>query len=77
MRERERRIREMLNEGEGRGPRMGYRSRVVLPEEMSPERFEKIRGYRADGIATPAASRTSRRSTTRSASCAPILRTGS
>jgi cysteine synthase A len=35
------------------GPRMGYRSRVVLPEEMSAERFEKIRGYGADVIATP------------------------
>jgi cysteine synthase len=35
------------------GPRMGYRSRVVLPEEMSAERFERIRGYGADVIATP------------------------
>ncbi|MGE5127623.1 MAG: PLP-dependent cysteine synthase family protein [Betaproteobacteria bacterium] len=35
------------------GPRMGYRSRVVLPEQMSAERFEKIRGYGADAIATP------------------------
>ena len=35
------------------GPRMGYRSRVVLPEEMSAERFEKIRGYGAEVIATP------------------------
>jgi cysteine synthase A len=35
------------------GPRMGYTSLVVLPEEMSPERFEKIRGYGADVIATP------------------------
>src|SRR5512134_1149710 len=35
------------------GPRMGYRSLVVLPAEMSPERFEKIRGYGADVIATP------------------------
>ena len=35
------------------GPRMGYPSRVVLPEEMSAERFEKIRGYGADVIATP------------------------
>ena len=32
---------------------MGYRSLVVLPEEMSAERFEKIRGYGADVIATP------------------------
>ncbi len=35
------------------GPRMGYRSLVVLPEEMSAERFEKIRGYGAEVIATP------------------------
>lgn len=35
------------------GPRMGYRSRVVLPEEMSAERFEKIRGYGAEVVATP------------------------
>jgi cysteine synthase len=35
------------------GPRMGYRSRVVLPEEMSAERFEKIRAYGADVVATP------------------------
>ena len=35
------------------GPRMGYRSTVVLPEEMSAERFEKIRGYGAEVIATP------------------------
>lgn len=35
------------------GPRMGYRSLVVLPEEMSDERFEKIRGYGAEVIATP------------------------
>ena len=35
------------------GPRMGYRSLVVLPAEMSAERFEKIRGYGADVIATP------------------------
>jgi cysteine synthase A len=35
------------------GPRMGYRSRVVLPEEMSAERFERIRSYGADVIATP------------------------
>jgi cysteine synthase len=34
------------------GPRMGYGSLVVLPEEMSAERFEKIRGYGADVIAT-------------------------
>jgi cysteine synthase len=35
------------------GPRMGYRSLVVLPAEMSEERFEKIRGYGAEVIATP------------------------
>jgi cysteine synthase len=35
------------------GPRMAYRSLVVLPEEMSAERFLKIRGYGADVIATP------------------------
>ena len=35
------------------GPRLGFRSLVVLPEEMSAERFEKIRGYGAEVIATP------------------------
>lgn len=35
------------------GPRMGYRSLVVLPEEMSEERFEKIRAYGAEVFATP------------------------
>jgi len=35
------------------GPRCGYRSLVVLPEDMSAERFEKIRGYGADVVATP------------------------
>jgi cysteine synthase A len=35
------------------GPRMGYRSLVVLPAEMSAERFEKIREYGAEVIATP------------------------
>ncbi len=35
------------------GPRMGYRSLVVLPAEMSQERFERIRGYGAQVIATP------------------------
>jgi cysteine synthase len=34
------------------GPRMGYRSLVVLPEEMSAERFEKIKEYGADVSAT-------------------------
>ena len=37
----------------GSGPRMGYRSLVVLPEEMSAERFEKIRAYGAEVVATP------------------------
>ncbi|MCO5167478.1 MAG: pyridoxal-phosphate dependent enzyme [Planctomycetes bacterium] len=35
------------------GPRMGYRSLVVLPEDMSRERFEKIRAFGAEVIATP------------------------
>jgi len=35
------------------GPRLGFRSLVVLPEEMSQERFDKIQGYGADYIATP------------------------
>jgi cysteine synthase len=35
------------------GPRLGFRSLVVLPEEMSAERFTKIRDYGADYIATP------------------------
>lgn len=35
------------------GPRLGFKSLVVLPEEMSSERFEKIRGYGAEIIATP------------------------
>jgi cysteine synthase len=35
------------------GPRMGYRSLVVLPQEMSAERFEKIRGYGAEVVVTP------------------------
>ncbi|HJS56455.1 MAG TPA: pyridoxal-phosphate dependent enzyme [Vicinamibacteria bacterium] len=35
------------------GPRMGYRSLVVLPEEMSAERFERIREYGAEVVATP------------------------
>ena len=35
------------------GPRVGFKSLVVLPEEMSAERFEKIRGYGAEVIATP------------------------
>jgi cysteine synthase len=35
------------------GPRLGYRSLVVLPEDMSAERFEKIRAFGADVVATP------------------------
>jgi cysteine synthase len=35
------------------GPRMGYRSLVVLPQEMSAERFDMIRGYGAEVVATP------------------------
>ena len=35
------------------GPRLGFRSLVVLPEEMSQERFDKIQGYGANYIATP------------------------
>src|SRR5262245_57313943 len=35
------------------GPRMGYRSLIGPPEEMSAERFEKIRDYGAEVVATP------------------------
>jgi len=35
------------------GPRLGFKSLVVLPEEMSAERFEKIKGYGARISATP------------------------
>src|SRR5205814_6581255 len=35
------------------GPRMGYRSLVVLPEDMSEERFAKIEDYGAEVVATP------------------------
>jgi cysteine synthase len=35
------------------GCRMNFRSIVVLPENMSRERFQKIRGYGAEIIATP------------------------
>ena len=35
------------------GPRMGYRSLVVLPAEMSAERFERIEAYGAEIIKTP------------------------
>ena len=34
------------------GPRMGYRSLVVLPEDMSAERFERIAGYGAEVVKT-------------------------
>lgn len=35
------------------GPRMGYRSLVVLPEDMSAERFQKIGEYGAEVVRTP------------------------
>ncbi len=35
------------------GPRMGYESVVILPEEMSAERFEKIEGYGSRAVRTP------------------------
>jgi cysteine synthase A len=35
------------------GPRMGYESVVILPEEMSAERFEKIEAYGARAVKTP------------------------
>jgi cysteine synthase A len=35
------------------GPRMGYRSIVILPELMSKERFELIKWYGAEYIKTP------------------------
>jgi len=35
------------------GPRLGYRSVVVLPEMMSRERFDRIESYGATYIATP------------------------
>ena len=35
------------------GPRMGYRSLVVLPEDMSRERFERIAAYGAEAVKTP------------------------
>jgi cysteine synthase len=35
------------------GPRMGYRSLVVLPEDMSRERFEQIAAYGAEAVRTP------------------------
>ncbi len=35
------------------GPRVGFRSLVILPEDMSAERFEKIEAYGAKVIKTP------------------------
>lgn len=35
------------------GPRVGFRSLVVLPEDMSEERFEKIAAYGATVVKTP------------------------
>ncbi|MFZ5475246.1 MAG: PLP-dependent cysteine synthase family protein [Myxococcota bacterium] len=35
------------------GPRCGFRSLVVLPEDMSAERFEKIAAYGAEVVKTP------------------------
>ncbi len=35
------------------GTRMGYESLVILPEQMSRERFDKIKGYGASYVATP------------------------
>jgi cysteine synthase A len=35
------------------GPRMGYRSLVVLPEEMSEERYTMIRAFGAEVVKTP------------------------
>jgi cysteine synthase len=35
------------------GPRLGFRSLVVMPAGMSAERFERIRGYGAEIRATP------------------------
>ncbi len=35
------------------GPRVGFRSLVVLPEDMSAERFEKIEAYGASVLKTP------------------------
>jgi cysteine synthase len=35
------------------GPRLGYRSLVVLPAEMSAERFQMIEGYGAEVVKTP------------------------
>jgi cysteine synthase len=35
------------------GPRLGYRSVVVMPEEMSSERFAMIEGFGAEVVKTP------------------------
>jgi cysteine synthase len=35
------------------GPRLGYRSLVVLPAEMSAERFQMIEGFGAEVVKTP------------------------
>jgi hypothetical protein len=35
------------------GPRLGYRSAVVLPAEMSAERYRMIEGYGAEVVKTP------------------------
>lgn len=39
--------------GSWTGPRMGYDTKVILPELMSKERFEKINAYGAEYIKTP------------------------
>lgn len=39
--------------GSWTGPRMGYNTKVILPELMSKERFEKIHYYGADYFKTP------------------------
>lgn len=39
--------------GSWTGPRMGYDTKVILPELMSKERFEKIHAYGAEYIKTP------------------------
>jgi cysteine synthase len=39
--------------GSWTGPRMGYETKIILPEMMSRERFEKISFYGAEFIKTP------------------------
>ena len=39
--------------GSWTGPRMGYDTKVIVPELMSKERFEKINAYGAEYIKTP------------------------